>query len=102
MNFEQARLNMVEQQIRPWEVLDQSVLETITAIPRDEFVPPTYRTLAYSDTAIPLGYGEEMMTPKLEARIVQSLNLRTMIKSIHQEILRREKVKRGICQKRQG
>jgi len=77
MNFEQARLNMVEQQIRPWEVLDQTVLETITAIPRDEFVPPTYRTLAYSDTAIPLGYGEEMLTPKLEARIVQSLNLRT-------------------------
>ena len=66
---------MVEQQIRTWEVLDPAVLETISAIPRDEFVPAAYRTLAYSDTSIPLGYGEEMMTPKLEARLVQSLNL---------------------------
>jgi len=75
MNFEQARANMVEQQIRTWEVLDQTVLDTVSAIPRDEFVPEAYRTLAYSDTAIPLGYGEEMMTPKLEARLLQSLNL---------------------------
>jgi protein-L-isoaspartate(D-aspartate) O-methyltransferase len=75
MNFEQARLNMVEQQIRPWNVLDQAVLDTIEAIPRDEFVPEAYRTLAYSDTAIPLGYGEEMMTPKVEARLLQALNL---------------------------
>jgi protein-L-isoaspartate(D-aspartate) O-methyltransferase len=75
MNFEQARLNMVEQQIRTWEVLDQTVLDSITAIPRDEFVPELYRKLAYSDTCIPLGYDEAMMTPKLEARIVQTLNL---------------------------
>lgn len=75
MNFEQARLNMVEQQIRPWEVLDQTVLDAVAAIPRDEFVPDAYRTLAYSDIAVPLGYGEEMMTPKLEARLLQSLNL---------------------------
>lgn len=67
---------MVEQQIRTWEVLDQNVLDSISAIPRDAFVPETYRTLAYSDTLIPLGYGETMMTPKLEARIVQTLNLR--------------------------
>ncbi|MGR9090730.1 MAG: protein-L-isoaspartate O-methyltransferase family protein [Gammaproteobacteria bacterium] len=75
MDFEQARLNMVEQQIRTWDVLDQTVLDSITAIPRDEFVPETYRNLAYSDTEIPLGYGEAMMTPKLEARLVQTLNL---------------------------
>ena len=75
MNFEQARENMVEQQIRTWEVLDQSVLDCVNAIPRDEFVPDAYRTLAYSDSEIPLGYGEKMMTPKLEARLVQSLNL---------------------------
>ena len=75
MNFEQARLNMVEQQIRTWEVLDQAVLDSITAIPRDKFVPESYRTLAYSDSGIPLGYGEEMMTPKVEGRLLQSLNL---------------------------
>ena len=75
MNFEQARANMVEQQIRTWDVLDQAVLDSVSAIPRDEFVPEAYRTLAYSDFEIPLGYGEKMMTPKLEARLVQSLNL---------------------------
>jgi protein-L-isoaspartate(D-aspartate) O-methyltransferase len=75
MNFEQARLNMVAQQIRTWDVLDQAVLDCIAAIPRDEFVPESYRTLAYSDSAIPLGYGETMMTPKIEARLLQSLNL---------------------------
>lgn len=75
MNFEQARLNMVEQQIRTWEVLDQAVLDAMSAIPRDEFVPEAYRTLAYTESAIALGYGEEMMTPKLEARALQSLNL---------------------------
>ena len=75
MDFEQARNNMVEQQIRTWEVLDQTVLDAISQIARDEFVPEAYRNLAYSDTSIPLGYGEYMMTPKLEARIVQALNL---------------------------
>ena len=75
MDFEQARENMIEQQIRTWDVLDQAVLDSISAIPRDEFVPEAYRTLAYSDSEIPLGYGEKMMTPKIEARLVQSLNL---------------------------
>ena len=75
MDFEQARNNMVEQQIRTWEVLDQTVLDAISQIARDEFVPEAYRNLAYSDTSVPLGYGEYMMTPKLEARIVQALNL---------------------------
>ncbi len=75
MNFEQARANMVEQQIRTWDVLDQAVLDSVSAIPRDEFVPDAYRTLAYSDFEIPLGYGEKMMMPKVEARLLQSLNL---------------------------
>jgi protein-L-isoaspartate(D-aspartate) O-methyltransferase len=71
MNFEQARTNMVEQQIRTWEVLDQAVLDLLYAVPREDFVPPPYRTLAFADMEIPIGEGEKMMAPKLEARIVQ-------------------------------
>jgi protein-L-isoaspartate(D-aspartate) O-methyltransferase len=73
MNFEQARSNMVEQQIRTWEVLDQAVLDLLYAVPREDFVPPPYRTLAFADMEIPIGEGEKMMAPKLEARIVQEL-----------------------------
>ena len=71
MNFEQARTNMVEQQIRTWEVLDQAVLDLLYAVPREDFVPPSCRTLAFVDMEIPIGDGEKMMAPKLEARIVQ-------------------------------
>ena len=73
MNFEQARSNMVEQQIRTWEVLDQTVLDLLYAVPREDFVPPPYRTLAFADMEIPIGEGEKMMAPKLEARIVQEV-----------------------------
>jgi protein-L-isoaspartate(D-aspartate) O-methyltransferase len=73
MNFEQARSNMVEQQIRTWEVLDQAVLDLLYAVPREDFVPPPYRTLAFADMEIPIGEGEKMMAPKLEARILQEL-----------------------------
>jgi protein-L-isoaspartate(D-aspartate) O-methyltransferase len=73
MNFDQARANMVEQQIRPWEVLDQAVLDLLYAVPREEFVPAAYRTLAFVDMEIPIGEGEKMMAPKVEARIVQEL-----------------------------
>jgi len=76
MNFEQARFNMVEQQIRTWEVLDQDVLDLLYVVPREEFVPAAYRTLAFSDLEIPIGEGEKMMTPKLEARILQELAVR--------------------------
>jgi len=76
MNFDQARANMVEQQIRPWEVLDQAVLDLLYAVPREDFVPPAYRTLAFADMEIPIGEGEKMMAPKIEARIVQELALR--------------------------
>jgi len=76
MNLEQARHNMVEQQIRPWEVLDQAVLDLLYAVPREDFVPPAYRKLAFADMEIPLGEGEAMMAPKIEARLVQALALR--------------------------
>ncbi|MDQ2696869.1 MAG: protein-L-isoaspartate O-methyltransferase [Pseudomonadota bacterium] len=75
MNFEEARSNMVEQQIRPWEVLDQRVLNVLAATPREDFVPPRYRRLAFADVAIPLGHGQVMMTPAVEGRLLQSLAL---------------------------
>jgi len=73
MNLEQARHNMVEQQIRPWEVLDQDILDLLYAVPREEFVPPAFRNLAFTDMEIPLGEGERMWAPKLEARVLQAL-----------------------------
>ncbi len=76
MNLEQARFNMVEQQIRPWEVLDQAVLDLLYAVPREEFVPAAFRKLAFVDMEIPLGEGEAMMAPKVEARVVQELALK--------------------------
>jgi protein-L-isoaspartate(D-aspartate) O-methyltransferase len=76
VNFEQARANMVEQQIRTWEVLDQEVLDLLYAVPREEFVPLAYRTLAFADLEIPIGEGETMMAPKVEARLMQALALR--------------------------
>ncbi len=80
MNTEQARFNMVEQQIRPWEVLDQDVLDLLYVVRREEFVPPAYRALAFADLEIPLyenaDEGERMMQPKVEARILQELALK--------------------------
>ncbi len=76
MNIEQARFNMVEQQIRPWEVLDQDVLDLLYVVPREEFVPPAQRALAFTDMEIPIGEGERMWTPKIEARVLQELALR--------------------------
>ena len=76
MNFEQARFNMVEQQIRPWEVLDGRVLSLLETIHREDFVPVRYRKLAFADIAIPLDCGQVMMRPKIEARMLQALELR--------------------------
>ena len=73
IDVERARFNMVEQQIRPWEVLDQEVLDLLFAVRREEFVPAQYRSLAFVDTEIPLGHGEKMLAPKIEARMVQAL-----------------------------
>ncbi|GAC1330150.1 MAG: protein-L-isoaspartate O-methyltransferase [Collimonas sp.] len=71
MNIEQARFNMIEQQIRPWNVLDLDVLELLTVVRREEFVPAAYKSLAFSDTEIPLPGGENMLAPKIEARLLQ-------------------------------
>ncbi len=76
MDIEQARYNMVEQQIRPWDVLDQNVLDLLFKVRREDFVPEAHRNLAFVDMEIPLGHGESMWTPKLEARVVQELDLR--------------------------
>jgi protein-L-isoaspartate(D-aspartate) O-methyltransferase len=80
MNLEQARTNMVEQQIRTWEVLDQDVLDLLYLVPREQFVPEKHRNLAFSDLEIPLEEGvkagERMWQPKMEARVLQELALR--------------------------
>ena len=76
MNLEQARTNMVEQQIRPWEVLDQDVLDLLYTVPRERFVPEKHRALAFSDLEIPIGEGQRMWTPKMEARALQELSVR--------------------------
>ena len=72
MNLEQARHNMVEQQIRPWDVLDGQVLDSILQSPREDFVPTQYRNLAFTDMELPIGHGEVMMSPKFEARMLQT------------------------------
>ncbi len=76
MNFEQARFNMVEQQIRTWEVLDERVLELLEKTHREDFVPVRYRKMAFTDMAIPLDHGQTMMKPVVEGRLLQSLELK--------------------------
>ena len=73
IDFARARETMVEQQVRPWDVLDTRVLETIATLPREAFVPQAVRSLAYADTELPLAHGETMMKPVLEGRSLQSL-----------------------------
>jgi protein-L-isoaspartate(D-aspartate) O-methyltransferase len=73
LDYARARENMVEQQVRPWDVLDPRVLDTIATLPREAFVPESLRALAYADTALPLGHGEAMMKPVLEGRALQAL-----------------------------
>ncbi|MCX7902188.1 MAG: protein-L-isoaspartate O-methyltransferase [Burkholderiaceae bacterium] len=91
MDIEKARFNMIEQQIRPWEVLDQSVLDLLAVVRREEFVPPAYRLLAFADMEIPLRIphgngvydsGEAMFAPKIEARFLQEIALRA-----HEQVL---------------
>lgn len=76
MNLEQTRFNMVEQQIRTWEVLDADVLELLYKIRREEFVPEAYRSMAFVDMEIPLGHGQFMLEPKMEARMLQELHVK--------------------------
>jgi protein-L-isoaspartate(D-aspartate) O-methyltransferase len=75
MDLEQARTNMVEQQIRTWEVLDQDVLDLLYVVPREEFVAPKQRALAFSDMQLPIIEGARMWEPKLEARVLQELEV---------------------------
>ena len=75
MNFEKARFNMVEQQIRPWEVLDQDVLDLLMTVKREEFVPAAHRELAFADVEIPIGCGQVMLKPVIEGKILQALRV---------------------------
>ena len=76
MNIEQARFNMIEQQIRPWDVLDPQVLDLLFVVKREDFTPPAYRNLAFADMEIPLGDGQMMLAPKIEAKMLQELGLK--------------------------
>ena len=75
MNLDEARLNMIEQQVRTWEVLDQRVLDALGDVPREAFVDPTHRGIAYSDFALPIGHGRRMFKPVLDGRILQAVEL---------------------------
>lgn len=75
MDYAKARETMVEQQVRPWDVLDVRVLDVLVRTPRDAFVPETHRALAYADIELPLGHGERMMKPVVEGRLLQALEL---------------------------
>jgi protein-L-isoaspartate(D-aspartate) O-methyltransferase len=75
MNIEQARFNMIEQQIRPWDVLDPGVLALLAVVRREDFVPAAFRSMAFMDTEIPLPDGQCMLAPRVEARLLQELQL---------------------------
>lgn len=80
MNFEKARFNMVEQQIRPWDVLDFDILDALSEIPREAFVSESHKPYAYSDTVLPLPNGGSMLEPKIVARMIQGLDLKPLDK----------------------
>lgn len=82
MNFELAHFNMIQQQLRPWKVINSGVLEQLASIKREEFVPASYRELAYADIEIPLGHGASMLAPKIEAHALQALKIGT-----HEKVL---------------
>lgn len=76
MNFERARFNMVEQQIRPWDVLDMDVLDVLMTVKREEFVPAAHKTLAFAEVEIPIGCGQVMLKPVVEGKVLQALQLK--------------------------
>jgi protein-L-isoaspartate(D-aspartate) O-methyltransferase len=76
MDIEQARFNMIEQQIRPWDVLDPTVLTLLSVVKREDFVPAAYKVLAFADVEIPIGQGQTMLAPKIEARMLQELGIK--------------------------
>lgn len=75
MNLEQARFNMIEQQIRPWGVLNQTILDTLSFIPRERFVPTGWKQMAFTDMEVPIGHDETMLHPRIEARILQAVDI---------------------------
>ncbi len=75
MNIEQARFNMIKQQIRPWDVLDAGVLSLLAVVKREDFVPAAFRVLAFVDTEVPLPGGQQMLVPRVEARLLQELKV---------------------------
>lgn len=75
MNVEQARFNMIEQQVRPWNVLDNHILDLLSRVRREDFCPPAHRGLAFMDLEIPLPCGQHMLAPRVQARLVQDLDL---------------------------
>ena len=75
MNIDSARQQMIDQQVRAWTVLESSVLEVLTVTPRERYVPRDYESLAFADMGIPLGHGQSMMTPTVEGRVLQALEL---------------------------
>ena len=76
MDLAQARSNMIEQQVRPWDVLDQGVLDVLAEVPREAFVEPSRAGVAYSDFPLPIGHGQHMLKPTLDGRLLQALALR--------------------------
>src|SRR3954468_19222297 len=75
-DYAKARENMVEQQVRPWDVLDLRVLDVLGQFPPEAFVPPAFRALAYADLPVPIGQGQTMLKPVVEGRLLQSLALK--------------------------
>lgn len=75
MDLQQARNNMIEQQVRPWDVLDQNVLDVLSDVPRDAFLEPAQQGIAYSDYPLPIGHGQHMLKPTLDGRLLQALLL---------------------------
>jgi protein-L-isoaspartate(D-aspartate) O-methyltransferase len=81
--YETARFNMIEQQIRTWEVLDPKVLTLLNDVPRENFVPSAYAGLAFADIEVPIGHGQTMLHPKLEARLLQALDVQSNHMILH-------------------
>jgi protein-L-isoaspartate(D-aspartate) O-methyltransferase len=77
MNTKLARRQMIEQQVRAWDVLDASVLNVLSDLPRERFVPPELQAMAFADTELPIGHGESMLSPTIEGRVLQALALRS-------------------------
>jgi protein-L-isoaspartate(D-aspartate) O-methyltransferase len=75
MNFDAARTQMLSQQLRAWDVLNERVLRAVAETPRERFVPSDYRELAFADVEIPLGNGQHMLAPKIEGRVLQALEI---------------------------